>query len=112
MLQALIECDSLGQAHLKQLMDYRAGEYLRPPRVMLKNNILTVTAKTDSLKLRIEWLEREIYNVKSATYVEYRDVPVNYITWWQHLWIVLGQTLSIILFLLILYKLIKKYYGK
>lgn len=107
MIQALLECDSLGKVHLKELIGYRAGDKLRPPTLTIRDNVLTATAVVDSLQIRIEWLERELYTVKSATYVEYRDVPVNYTTWWQKLWIALGQILSATAVLIIIYKLIK-----
>lgn len=113
MLQALIECDSLGKAHIKELRKYQAGERLKPPTVIIRDNILTATANTDSLTLKIQWLERELehYKTKSDVATVIKTIEVNRLTWWQTLWVCIGQIATFLAALLIIYKLLK-HYGK
>ena len=58
LLRALIECDSLGQARLSQLLYYRAGERLSPPAVTISGNVLTAKAEVDSLKIYAKLKDR------------------------------------------------------
>lgn len=113
MLQALIECDSLGQAHIKELLKYKAGERLKPPTVIIRDNMLTATVNTDSLEIKIQWLERVLEHYKNnvQTITDIKYIEVHRLTWWQTLWIWIGRIAVSVIVILIIYKTIK-HYGK
>lgn len=92
MIQALIECDSLGRAHLKQLISYVNGERLNPPTIVIKDNILTSTVKTDSLAIYLALKDTYKTDVKVRT--ETKIVEVNILTWWQRYWIKSGKIVT------------------
>lgn len=62
-IQALIECDSVGKARLKELLAYKAGNNLQVPVLTIKDNILTAKAKIDSTSIALSYIEnhRERY---------------------------------------------------
>lgn len=109
MMQALIECDSLGKAHIRELLNYKAGQRLKPPTVIIRDNILTATAQTDSLEVKIQWLERELehYKIKSQVSAEVKIIEVNRLSWWQTLFYWVGIAATIIITIIIAFKLIR-----
>lgn len=111
LIRALVECDSLGQAHLRQLLEYQAGDRLKPPRVAIKNNVLTATAKIDSLAIYMQLKDRYQEAVKRETMTVTQYVETNKLTWWQALFHRLGIITAIVVPLLAgfkIYKLIKR----
>jgi hypothetical protein len=49
MIQALIECDSLGRARIREIAALKSGLHVAPPQIAINpNNILTATAQVDS----------------------------------------------------------------
>lgn len=83
LLRALLECDSAGQVVMKELSDYRSGLRLKIPEVKIRNNVLTVTAKVDSLSIFLTLRDR--YETEQITTVRQteRTVEVNRLWWWQ-----------------------------
>lgn len=104
MIAALVECDSMGRAYIRQLTAYRSGERLQPPKITIKDNILTATATADSLNIKIQLLERQIESHKAKSEVRVEFVEVNRPTWWQTLWIRIGKAAAVIVTLLAVYK--------
>lgn len=88
MIQALIECDSLGRTHLKQLVSYQAGDRLKPPEITIKDNIITASARVDSLNIYLQLKDRykEVRKAEIITKV----VEVNKLTRWQRFIYTLG----------------------
>ena len=68
-LRALLECDSLGQVRIKQLISYQLGQRTGVPAVKVQNNILTADCKCDSVKIHALLKDREkiIYNRSTLT---------------------------------------------
>lgn len=93
MIRALIECDSMGNAHLKELIEYKAGSRLSPPAISLDKNMLTAKARTDSvgIYLKLKEQRKEHYQSKQETKI----VEVNRLTTWQKYWIKVGKTSTI-----------------
>lgn len=110
MIQALIECDSLGRARIKELQRYQAGERLKPPTVVIRDNILSASANCDSLELKIKWIEQELehYKNNNQTITKTEYIEVNRLTWWQTLCIWIGRISLMLIVALIIYKLWKK----
>lgn len=94
MIEALIECDSMGRAHLRELLDYRSGERLRPPKISIQDNILTASAEVDSMSIYLSLKDqlKEVYTGRQTDTTEY--IEVNRLTWWQTLWVWAGKILT------------------
>lgn len=107
LLRALIECDSLGQAHLKELITYRGGERLKPPKVAIRNNVLTATATIDSLAVYLALKDRYTERVLTKEQTDTITIEVNRPTWWQTLWCRLGQILTPVMLLMAICKIYK-----
>lgn len=105
MIAALVECDSLGRAYIRELTAYRSGERLKPPKITLKDNIFTATATADSLNIKIQLLERQLEKYKTDSNVRVEFVEVNRLSWWQQLWIKIGKAAAVLITLLITYKI-------
>lgn len=108
LLRALVECDSLGQAHLRELAEYRAGNRLPPPTVTIRDNVLTATAAVDSMAIYLTLKDRYTEAIQQQREVVTKTVEVNRLTWWQTLWLRTGQILAAAVALLIGWKLLKR----
>lgn len=108
LVRALVECDSVGQARLKELIDIESGRNVKPPSLHLEDNILTAKAEVDSMAIYMTYKERykEAQRVETIT----NTIEVNRLTRWQR-WmttlgtITLGAIASAIIFMII--KLLK-----
>lgn len=83
MIQMLIECDSVGQARLKQIVDYKSGERVKPPTLEIKNNILTAVAKVDSLEIYHTYKDKLKEVTKERIEIKTIVKEVNKLTRWQ-----------------------------
>lgn len=97
MLQALLECDSAGQVVMKELLNYRAGDRLKPPEVIVKNNTLTVTAKVDSLSVYLALKDRYTELKQAEVIKETVAIEVNRLTGWQKFRIWIGNIALILI---------------
>lgn len=103
LLEALIECDSAGQAQLRKIVALQAGRKLQAPSVQLKDNRLTAGCRIDSqavyatLKDRYERYDTSHYESHHNMMATVVEVPVNYVTGWQWFQIWCGRILLIIL---------------
>lgn len=88
LIRALVECDSLGNAHIKELLSYKAGKRISPPKIKIEDNILTSTSEIDSLSIYFKLKDR--YEKETTTEVRTEIVEVNRITMWQKTWIRIG----------------------
>lgn len=93
LVRALIECDSLGRARLSELLDYRAGDRIRPPVITMVDNILTAKAQVDSFKIYARLKDRYEEHRTSETVVE--TVEVNKLTTWQKVRLRLGEAMMV-----------------
>lgn len=94
LLRALVECDSLGQAHLRELLEYQAGERLKPPRVAIRDNVLTATAEVDSLSIYLRLKDRYEERFRRDQERETVYVETHKLTWFQTLFYRLGLVLT------------------
>lgn len=83
LVQMLIECDSLGQARLKQIIGYESGERVKPPDIDITDNVLTATAKVDSLSIYHTYKDKlkEVQKERTETKIIVKEV--NKQTRWQ-----------------------------
>ena len=108
-IKALLECDSLGQVHLKQLLSYKSGANINPPVVTVKENVLTALSKTDSINIYLRIKDRYQYATTDNTKYEKEIIEVNRLTKWQGFQIILGKIFAILLLLLLGFGAYKTY---
>lgn len=95
LIRALLECDSLGQVHIRQIYDYQAGTRLKPPQVIVKDNILTASAYSQALEKRIELLSKQVEYYKDRTTIKMQEV--NVLTAWQKIRLSIANIILILL---------------
>lgn len=100
-LQALIECDSTGQAYLRQIDQLKSSNRINQS-LKVKDNILTSTAAIDSFDIFLTYKNR--YQTTDTNTVEMKTVTVttNILKPWQKLLISVG-ILSILALITVLY---------
>lgn len=108
MLRALLECDSLGQVHIRQLLEWRGGDKLKPPELKIKDNVLDIKAIIEAYNRVIELKEKHITQLKNSSRQEVKYIEVNRLNSWQNFIQILGYTLGGLLVLIIVYKSIKR----
>lgn len=99
-IQALLECDSVGNVLLKELTDYRAGRYIQPPQIKVVENVITVTAEVDSLLVYITWKERFKQAETKTTATETEQVKVRGPFWYIGLVFAAGAFLSVVIIII------------
>lgn len=97
MIRALLECDSVGQVRLRQLLEYETGERLQPPNVQIRNNVLTASAKTDSMAIYLALRDRFEKRFSMQTETIVKTVEVNRLTVWQKFRLRLGEISGLLL---------------
>lgn len=102
-IKALLECDSIGQVHLKALLDYQSGKHIQPPKVVVKDNIMTVTAEVDSFSIYLKWKEKYVREQEKDTITQIEYEKVRGFFWW------IGLICSIVI---IVFAGIKTYQAK
>lgn len=79
-LSALVECDSMGRAYIKQIIALSAGRAVLPPEVRFVDRTLTVDCKVDSFAVyatiknryhRVDSTEKKTTFVKEKTSYSY-----------------------------------------
>ena len=98
----VLECDSLGQVQMRRLMEYQAGNRLRPPDIEVRDNILTATAQADSMAIYLTLKDR--IERHTSTRKEFQVVEVNRLNTWQRTWMRIGQVSAVSLILFGVYK--------
>lgn len=95
MIQALIECDSTGQAYLSQIMQLESAARLHQ-NIRLQANVLTATAAIDSMSIYLTYKDR--YRTTETTRTETNTVTVttNILKSWQKLLMFIGALTLII----------------
>lgn len=97
LMRALVECDSAGQARLKELLYLRTGRYVSSPVVTIRNNVLTATAKVDSFAVYARLFARFTEKAKAREVTTQKTVYVNQLRWWQKMLMWAGA-LSLVFF--------------
>lgn len=91
LVRALIECDSLGQAHVKKLLDWQDGRggALHLPKFYIDSNVLLIKSYMDGLAEHFTL--KDTFTDRRTTEKETVTVEVNRLTWWQKLWVGIGR---------------------
>ena len=94
MVRALLECDSSGQIRVREVEEYRSGTRLPPPRLKIRDNVVTASAEIDSMNIYLALKDRYQATTKAEREVVIKTVEVNRLTRWQTLWMRFGQVLT------------------
>jgi len=105
LIRAFIECDSLGQARLREITELRSGKHVAPPHLSINQNILTAMVAVDSFSIYMQLRDRYMEQ-KTAT-IETKYVEVNKLTWWQTLWIRVAKALLGIILIFVTLRILK-----
>lgn len=82
MLKALLECDSLGQVRLRELIEVKAGKRMLPPTIKISNNnTLEVQASVDSMAIYLKLKDRHVEHTLSEKTTQI--IEVNKLTLFQ-----------------------------
>lgn len=101
LLKALLKCDSLGQISIMEILEYQAGNRLKPPDVKIKDNVLEATAYADSLEIYLKLKDYYKERNEAVTITEY--IEVNKLTGWQKIRIYIANAVLILLPVWIVY---------
>jgi len=91
---------------LMQIVNYQAGKRTGIPQIMIRDNYIESKCKVDTMSLVHHWLEKHVnrYVKTSRTTVQ----KVNVLRWWQTLWIRVGQIVTGILAVILLWYILRK----
>ena len=96
-LQALLECDSLGNVRIRQITDLIAGQFVKPS-VIIKDRILTAKCTVDSARVYVAWKETHVKESSVKTIQVTVEVPLS---WWKRTVMIAGYVSTSLLILLI-----------
>jgi len=106
LVRALLECDSSNRVRINSILSYKPGVDLQPPRLSIKNNVLTATANMAERKLLIYYKERYYELIRNQSKVFTKTVEVHKLYWYQKTLIYTGiAALAYMLLLLIIKKI-------
>ena len=93
-LMAYLECDSMGQAKVKFIEDYWAGQFSKVPKVVIRNNWLKADCRIDSAAV---YVAMKLSDTTNYTRIEtVKVVKENYLTPWQWAQVWAGRLLMIL----------------
>ena len=94
MVSALLECDENRNVVIRELLELRSGKHVRPPQMVIRDNVITATAVVDSFDIYLSWKEREkhVESIRTVT------VKSNELTGWQWFQVWTGRILSLLFF--------------
>lgn len=96
--RAYIECVN-GKPVISKKPTATKGKYLQPPKVNLKDNILSIDCTAKAQKLFAQW--KDVYIKENKSTVEKVPYPVPAdLSWWQNTQIILGRIFLFVLALL------------
>lgn len=101
LVRALLECDSSNKVRISSILSYKPGVDLQPPRLSIKNNVLTATANQAERKLLIYYKDRYYELIRNQSKVFTKTVVVNELYWYQKTLMYIGAAALIIFILLI-----------
>lgn len=106
-IKALLECDSLGQVHIKELLSYKAGEKQQPPVITVEKNVLTALSRADSMSIYMQLKDRYREVTTDKVIHEKEIVEVNKLTKFQQFWMMLGRMAGLFCLMFIAFRIRK-----
>jgi hypothetical protein len=103
-LYAYLECDSLGNARIKEIEQFYAGRVVQVPKIVIKNNWLKSVCVVDSAAVYVAMkLSDTTRTEKVSTVITVKE---NYLTGWQWAQVWAGRLLILIVLIYVGYRLI------
>lgn len=90
LIRCMLAIDSLGNIFMREILEYCIGGNVKPPKITIKDNVLTAKVEVDSLAIHLQMKERFEKTAAKSKEVITNTVEVNRLSWWQKLWIGLG----------------------
>lgn len=103
-VQALIKCDSTGQARLEEIRTLKESARVQQT-LNLKDNKLTAKAVVDSMEIYLTYKERHTEEQKVQVVESVIEKEVNVLKWWQK-WLMLCGIISILIITIVIGSLI------
>lgn len=103
-VQALIRCDSTGQARLEEIRTLKESARVRQT-LALKGNKLTAKSVVDSMGIYLTYKERYREEQKAQIVETVIEKEVNVLKWWQKLLMSLGLAFIVFIAILTVFKL-------
>lgn len=103
-IKALIECIE-GKPRIKEIVEIESGKVLKPPKIKLVDDVLSVDCEKSAEELFLTWKEKYVQENRSKT------IPVEVekqLTWLQQTQIYAGKVLFVLILLMLFYWLLKK----
>ncbi|MCD7963029.1 MAG: hypothetical protein LUF90_05655 [Rikenellaceae bacterium] len=97
MIKALLECDSIGQVRMKELIEYRQGDKVSIPQVKISENILISSVVVDSMDIYLslkDFYEERISNREERVT---EIIEIVRMSGWQRFWCRIGQACGMLL---------------
>lgn len=104
-IEAYLECDSSGRVLINQISQLD-GKISRL-KFQLKNNVIYVECKVDSLSVYLSWKNR--YESKTQVKTNTITKTTNILTQWQIFQLWLGRILLVIILVYVAVKIIRRY---
>jgi hypothetical protein len=107
--KAWLECQNGKVVVKKPKVETKKGNYLHPPNVNIKDNILTVDCEAEAQKMYAKW--KDTYILESRQNNTSKPVLIErQLTWWQKFQIWCGRIFLIVVVLLLGIKILLKFY--
>lgn len=91
---------------LMEIVNYKAGNRLGIPSIQVRDNYIQSKCKVDTLDIIHRWLEKHVNRYVKTSKITVQKV--NFLTWWQTLWIRLGQIVTGLIALVLLWFILRK----
>jgi hypothetical protein len=115
LISALLECDSIGQVRLKELLEFKSGKYIKP-QIKLVDNRIEIKAVVDSMQIYREFYRkynredslRTVIKDNQRIYEKKADEEVQKTKRYKWIAIILGSSLGLTVIGIIIFLYIKK----
>lgn len=107
-VQALIKCDSTGQARLEEIRTLKKSARVQQT-LALNDNKLTAKAVVDSMGIYLTYKERHREEQKVQLVETVIEKEVNILKWWQKALMWVGVCTILIMFTTIIFKFARKH---
>lgn len=83
LIQALLECDSLNQVRIKQIISYKQGSNMPLPSISIQGNVLTAKASVEERNLLLQYKHKYTELLHKTSKDVTKILEVNKLYWWQ-----------------------------
>lgn len=99
-LKALLECDSMGNVHVRELQAYAQGKHIVAPKIGVKDNVLIAECKVDSFGVFFSWVQKHGLTRKEIPVEVPVEVPVMGWIWWVGLLVIIAGAACVVGYIL------------